>query len=186
MVCIKRAVFYDLETSDKDPIGQILNYCFIETDLDFNVLSSVKGEVEISRLQLPRAKALLANKIDVLCHQEGNVESERDAMAKIHRFMVEVSRRGAVSLIGYNSSKFDLSYLRTSLIRNGLNPYISNLFYGDLLHLSQKLCVCRKDFPRKELCREDNPKKLSLSLENLAKHFGILTGAQAHESYEDV
>jgi len=81
------AVFYDLETSDKNPIGQILNYCFILVDSSLQIVDELSGLVKISRLQLPDSGAILANKIDVVDHQRLAADDERTAMGKIHAFL---------------------------------------------------------------------------------------------------
>lgn len=203
------AVFYDLETSDRNKIGQIINYCFILTDSDFNIIEKLSGLVKIGRLQLPDPYAILANKTDVLEHQKIANDSEAVAMKKIEQFLssCKLKSGGQIKLIGFNSSKFDLPYLRTSFIRNGLSPYLAGgLKYADMYQLAQKLAITQKDFPRnpkevKELViepKESNesnnvesesnkkPSKFSLSLETLAKGFNLLQGSQLHESEADV
>lgn len=183
------AIFYDLETSDKEPIGQILNYSFIRVDGDLNPVSELSGMVRISRLQLPRAGAILSNRIDVIEHQETARDDEQRAMKRIFDFLVEETKAGGprTALIGFNSSKFDLPYLRTSLIRNGLNPYAwnSSSVEKDLLLAARKLSISDPNFPR--ACAAAGEKnKLSLRLEVLAQQLGFLTGKQSHFSREDV
>jgi len=186
-----RAIFYDLETTDTHPIGQILNYCFITVDTKWNIVSELSGDVRISRLQLPTAGAILANKTDVLSHQKTSTLSEKEAMREIHDYIEGVigSSRAKIPLIGYNSSKFDLLHLRTGFIRNGIGPYFKGrLSYKDLLFASWKLACNDPAFPR--LPAEGRPdadeNRLSLSLENVAKRLGLLVGRQIHSSREDV
>ena len=88
-----------------------------------------------------------------------------------------------VVLTGYNSARFDLEYLRTSLIRNGFNPYFK-VVNRDLFFLSRKLYVSEPEFPRVENPAE--PGRISLRLESLCSAFGLLTGPQLHESSADV
>lgn len=191
------SIFYDLETTDKNPIGQILNYSFICVDEAFEVIDELSGKVQISRLQLPSPGAILANRTDVLSHQNEAQHTEKEAMAAISDF---ISRRTAatderVAFIGYNSTRFDLPYLRTSLIRNGLNPYFGGrLVYRDLLHAARKLSVSGAGFPRGPALakgggnrrEKEEPPRLSLSLETLTNELGILQGPQSHESRDDV
>jgi hypothetical protein len=102
---------------------------------------------------------------------------------------IESNRGMPLPLIGYNSNKFDIPYLRTSFIRNGLNPYFSKkVIYKDLLQLSRKLASSKADFPRaiKTQPTNNEPARISLSLETLSRAFGFLTGKQAHESEADV
>lgn len=179
------AIFYDLETSDQNPIGQILNFSFICVDKDFKIVDEFSDDILISRLQLPSPQAILANRVDVLEHQKTAKLSEKMAALKIAQFIdKQIGMYGRASLIGYNSSKFDLPFLRTTLIRNGINPYFfGKLNYRDLLLLSRKLSVSVKDFPRFAGKTND---RISLSLETLTNYFGLLEGKQVHSSREDV
>lgn len=186
-----KAVFYDLETSDRHPIGQILNYCFVAVDEALEAKEELSGEIRLSRLQLPAPQAMLANRIHILQHQERAKDSEAQGMGKIAAWLSErIERaRGKLILAGYNSAKFDLPYLRTSLIRNGINPYFKGELVGrDLLFLSKKLSVSEPLFPRlaKNESASNSDQRLSLSLETLARHLGLLSGSQAHSSREDV
>ncbi len=182
------AIFYDLETSDTLPLGQILNYSFIYVDGDFERLAELSGEIRISRLQLPRAGAILANRIDVLVHQQKCSDDELTAMRKIHEFLTQCARssQAPIALIGFNSSGFDLNFLRTSFIRNGLDPYAwsKKLVERDILLSVRKLALSDSRFPI--LLSKDDPKKISLRLENLGHGFGILEGIQTHHSRDDV
>ena len=184
MTCI----FYDLETTSQDPVGQILNYCFLLVGKDFEPLDECSGLITISPLELPRVGAILANRVDVLEHQRRANESEREAMCRIAQFIEQGTRRarGKLPLIGFNSSRFDLPFLRTSFIRNGVQPYFyGKLIYRDLLFVARKLSCTRADFPRSAYGGGDT-NKLSLKLETLTQALGLLTGKQEHESRFDV
>lgn len=183
------ALFYDLETTDRNPIGQILNYSFILVDDHLQPLDELSGLVRISRLQLPEPGAILANRTDVIQHQQEASDHERDAMRKISEFIWSCIRKakGAVSFIGYNSSRFDLQYLRTSLIRNGFNPYFDQkLSPRDLLHVVQKGYLTSPELRERIRKVREGEKKLSLSLETVSHALGLLEGVQAHESRADV
>ncbi len=182
------AIFYDLETTDKIFVGQILNYAFIEVDDNYNIRSELCGLVRVGRLQLPSPEAILANRVDIQEHQAVAEDDERTAILKIWDYLADIGRnsRGPVKLIGYNSAKFDLPFLRTSMIRMGLNPYFENrITNGDLLWASRKLAASVLGFPRTPL-QSGESSRLSLSLENLSHAFDILEGAQSHESKADV
>ncbi len=180
------AIFYDLETSDLSPVGQILNFCFTLVDDQFEPVDELKGTVTITRLQLPRAAAICANKIDVLAHQERADFTEAEAMRRIHEFITRIVKEHGdykVVLAGYNTARFDLEFLRVSLIRNGLHPYF-RVIYRDLLFVSRKLAVTESSFPVMENSSE--PGRRSLKLEALCSAAGILDGEQLHESSADV
>jgi hypothetical protein len=181
----ERAIFYDLETSDQHPIGQILNFSFISVDKNYKIVDEFSGDILINRLQLPSPSAILANRVDVLKHQKTAKLNEKNAARDIAAFIDrQIGASGRAALIGYNSSKFDLPFLRTTLIRNGINPYFyGKLIYRDLLHLSRKLSISQKDFPRIAGKTGD---RISFSLETLTNAFGLLEGKQAHSSREDV
>ncbi len=183
------AVFYDLETTSKNTIGQILNYSFILVDDEMKPIGELSGLVKMSRLQLPEPGAILANRTDVVEHQKVAVDNEPTAMKKIEQFISKCiqTAQGAIAFVGYNSSRFDLGYLRTSFIRNGINPYFKGLLSSrDLLHAVQKAYLTSAEFREavQKQCRGE--KRLSLSLQTVSHALGLLEGVQAHESREDV
>jgi hypothetical protein len=182
------AIFFDLETTDTNPIGQILNYSFILVDDALTIKAELNGEVRVSPLQLPSPGAILANRTPLLQHQERAKLCERDAMREIFEFIdANLPSRGKLNLIGYNSNKFDLLHLRTALIRNGFNPYFGGkLAYRDLLHAVRKLSCSHADFPRAAASGSDDPTKLSLSLETISTRMKLLEGPQTHHSRDDV
>jgi len=202
------AIFYDLETSDKSPIGQILNYSFIAVDKNLSPVAECSGDIRFTRLQLPSPEAILKNRVHVTKHQASVSITEREAMASIAQFIAaqiksfqsdsSVAPQGTkqkLVFIGYNSSKFDLPFLRTSWIRNGMNPYFGgNLLYKDLLLGVRKLSISHPEFPR--FAAEGPPRRrpdgevetprLSLSLETITHALRLLEGAQSHHSRDDV
>jgi len=186
------AIFFDLETTDLLCCGQILNYCFIQVDDDFNPTAELNGQIKISRLQLPGAGAVLANRVNVLDHQDESELSEADAMHEIWSFIDKALKqaRGSLPLIGYNSSRFDIPYLRTSMMRNGISPYFTGkILNRDLYHVVKKLATTHKKFPRLAGDKQESDgkaAKLSLKLETISGALGILSGKQTHFSRDDV
>ncbi len=183
------SIFFDLETSDLNFMGQILNFSFIVVDSEWNIVDELNGEIKLSRLQLPRARAILANQINVLEHQQRAKYTEATAMSRIVEFLQDCLDNSGVStgqLIGYNSGSFDLPYLRTSLIRNGYNPYFK-IQNRDLLLVAQKLWISYPEFRKKIIDYADqNSLPANLKLETLCKAHNLLEGKQSHESREDV
>lgn len=182
------SIFFDLETTDLCPTGQILNYCFIAVGEDWKPGEECSGRIRVSRLQLPTAGAIAATKTDILKHQEEAEETEPQAMERIHRFLsgrVKTSGRSESNLIGYNSARFDLHFLRTNMIRNGFNPYFK-LRHRDLYFAAKKLALSNPDFRALVGFDRSDGEKPSLKLENLCTLHGLMTGDQAHESREDV
>jgi len=182
------SVFYDLETSDQQPVGQILNFCFFVVDHNFEIVDECRGEVALSRLQLPRLAALLANRIKIIDHQAALHPPEWEAMGEIFDFLDSWVRKEKqpLAMVGYNSNRFDLPFLRTSLIRNGFAPYFGGrLIVRDLLHAVRHLYVNNPDFPA-PVTEVDGVSKLSLTMEKVCQSFNILSGEQTHESSDDV
>lgn len=184
------AIFYDLETSDLNRIGQILSYAFILVDDDFNVLSECCGKVQISRLQLPSATAIDVNNINVALHQ-ADPESlpEHLAMRRISNFIqgaVDALPAGEkLPLAGYNSNSFDIHMLRTGFIRNGLNPYyFGKVQNKDLLHIARKAAIVDRDFAVSLLDAKKG--KVSFTMENVARSLGLLDGIQGHDARGDI
>lgn len=182
-----RYIFFDFETSDLNFVGQILNYAFVEVDSDFNLRSSLSDKIKISPMQLPMPEAILSNRIDVMQHQKEAEHSEFSAMVSIYRYIENLCEYEPVKLIGYNSNSFDLHYLRTSFIRNGLNPYFGGqLCYGDMLHAVNKLTSSNDEF-LSLLSRKENGKP-KVSLESVCKSLSLMSAdeKQDHESMSDV
>lgn len=181
------AVFFDLETSRKENIGAILNYCFIAVSDDLNSEEELAGDIRLSGLELPSPGALLANRVDILRHQATVQDDEYEAVVKIKDFIEGVLSRAKrkVPLVGYNSNRFDVPFLRTTFIRNGFSPYFGGgVVYRDLLQASRRLAASESSFPR--LANPEDKGRLSLRLETLCHGFGLLTGAQTHTSSDDV
>ena len=186
----KYFILYDLETSTIDFMGQILTAYFQLVDQDMNPIERMELDlkISISRLELPHPDAIHVNKIDVLHHQEEAIP-EFTACQKLVKYIqkcLQYAGEGKVKLMGYNSSRFDLPFLRTTLIRNGFNPYFyGHLKYGDGLHLVRKIAWGNPDFPLR-VKQIDGLECYSFSLENISKELGVLEGEQLHEAKFDV
>lgn len=193
---MKLSVFFDLETTDTCFMGQILNYAFIAVDESWSVVDECCGTIRVSRLQLPTAGAILANRVDIRKHQREAQDVEKDSAMRISDFIISCLNRSSehVKLIGYNSARFDLPFIRTTLIRNGLNPYLKvgngprekKMLHGDLLLAAQKLVTTSEEFALMSLSEESEGIKRRLTLQHLTQQFGLLTGKQSHESRDDV
>jgi len=182
-----KSIFFDLETTDLNTVGQILNYAFVEVNDDWSIQSKLTGTVKISRTQLPDPYAILATKLDVIKHNEESTDPEHIAVAKIQKYLQSVIEKDQVKLIGYNSNIFDVPYLRTSMIRNGLNPYFGGcLNYGDVLHAVKRLCCDNEDFVN--LLEKNENNRTVYKLESVLKSLGLLNidETQEHESLADV
>jgi len=186
----KYFILYDLETASTSFTSQILTAYFTLVNQDFTPIVGEELDIRIklSRLELPHPDAILVNRIDVPEHQTYGI-SEFEACKKITRFISQcIEKYGAyqIKFVGYNSSKFDLPFIRTTLIRNGFNPYFrGKLLYGDGLHYVRYFAWKHKDFP---LTKKDTEEGFyyTFGLESMSKNFGLLEGAQTHTAREDV
>lgn len=176
------SIFFDLETTDLLRVGQIINFCFLVVDKNWAVIDSLTGNVRISPAQLPRAAAIVANKTLISKHQQEATFTEREAIHAINSFVRKHAVQSSnVPLIGYNSDKFDTHYLRTSLLRNGVLPYLP-VEHKDLLCVSRSLLLNSEPF-RSLVFEQATP---NLKLETLSKAHKLLEGPQLHESRADV
>lgn len=182
------SIFYDLETTTTCPLGQILNFCFIVVDDNFEVTETFYEKVKVSRTQLPDIDALIANKIKIIDHQRETHISEFEACKLIMSFFDKITksvRNAPIPLIGYNSNKFDFEFLRTTLYRNGYIPPTKRLLFRDLMHLSRKIAIENPLLAEKtKEFSEDG--KVSFKLQSVTKSLGLLKDEQSHDSKEDV
>lgn len=180
-------IFFDLETTDLNSVGQILNYAFVEIDDNWTVKSVLRDKIKISRLQLPSPYAILASQTNVTKHEAEANDPEHIAMVKIQKYLQSIVEWDETRLIGYNSNSFDVPYLRTSMIRSGLNPYFGgSIKYGDVLHAVRRLACDNADFYEK---LHKKPSGVpSFKLESVAKSLGLMdaNAKQDHESLSDV
>ena len=178
-------IFYDFETSTSSYIGQILSFAFVVVDDEFNEIDRFNGLISIKRTELPSPDAIAVNRIDVLNHQQNAKYSEYEATKAIHKFISKytLSNREPNYLIGFNSSGFDLQYLRTTFIRNGMNPYFKNLLNADLLHTIRWL-YCKNSTFGNIVYSNTFDSKLTLRLSYLVKL--LLNEDQTHDALNDV
>ena len=178
-------VFYDFETSSKEPFGQILNYYFVLTDASWNFYQELEGFVQLNSIQLPDIDAILTTKIDLAWLQK-NGELEAIAAQRIHTFLTAIlAQYNTVTLVGFNSNAFDLNFLRGLLLRYGYNPYLK-FKNKDVLHFLYHVAFLYEDaFPWVKKINQEHS-YYSFSLEEMAKAFGILQDQQSHTAKEDV
>jgi hypothetical protein len=180
-------IFYDFETSSKELIGQILSYAFVVTDSNLEIIEHLEGLIKLNRTQCPDVDAILTNKIDVLSLQKHG-ETEFNSATKIFNFLSKIiQKHEKVTLVGFNSNQFDLSFLRNLLIRNGLNPYFSGkLLNKDILHWSQYLAFYHaEEFPWTKQQKEDSA-YYSFKLEDITHSSNLIDSPQTHNALEDV
>jgi hypothetical protein len=197
---MSKFIFFDLETTDLNFTGQILQFSFVETSSEYpyDIKDRLDGTIALSRIQLPNPDAIVATNIDIKDHldlleehQETNGRlflknfNERDSLNMIKEWIDEKCSRDKVFLIGHNSTNFDVPYLRTSMIRNGINPYFNkNLDYIDTKNVLKRWYCEDPSFS--QLLHEKGNLSRPFSLENISKILNILTDSQTHQAWDDV
>ncbi|RAP29049.1 hypothetical protein DID78_04130 [Candidatus Marinamargulisbacteria bacterium SCGC AG-343-D04] len=184
---IMTLIFYDFETSSRYLVGQILTYAFVVTDEHLNPIQSFSGRIKLNRMQCPEVDAVLTNKLDIM-HLQQTGKSEYETAHEIFSFLQNcISTYGICTLVGFNSNTFDLSFLRTLLIRYGINPYfMGKLKNKDILHWAQSLAFSYpEEFPW-VLTEKNDKAYYSFRLEDLTQSLGLLNEAQSHDALEDV
>lgn len=180
-------IFYDFETSDKDFLGQILSYCFILTDENYQTILELNGLIKPNRTELPSVGAILTNKLNI-DHLMENGSTEFDAATNIYQFLESATNEyGAIPLVGFNSARFDFKHFEKLLLKYGLSP----TFYGklgslDILQFARYCAVSAPNsfpFTKKE---RDNTPYYSFKLEDLSAAFDCLDAPQTHDARDDV
>lgn len=180
-------IFYDFETSSRELLGQIMSYAFIVTNTSLKQEAILEGKIRLNRTECPEVQAILVNKINVeTLQQEGG--DEYDAALKIAQFLAHYTQLGTPCyLVGYNSNAFDLTFLRSLLIRYGFNPYFGGQLKNlDVLHWTQYLAQANTaDFPW-VVQQSDTHRFYSFKLQDIAQSLGVLLDQQSHDAREDV
>ena len=189
-MALERIIFFDLETTSLHRVGQILNFCFICVDKNWKELGSIKGEIQISRLELPDPMAIISTGIDVIEQNKRATLSETQAMKAIDQFLNTWNKASVTALSGFNSEDFDIPYLRTSFLRSGVYPYAHPPSLDVMLLarycLSQQTNLREKYHQYLITSTGSEKPKFSVRLEHLAHFFKLLDRPQAHESEDDV
>ncbi len=180
-------LFYDFETSSKEFLGQIISYAFVLTDTNYEPLDSLTGKIKLNRTQCPEVKAILTNKINVLDLQKTGTPEYEAAQNIFNFFSNLIKTYNQITLIGFNSNNFDLSFLRNILVRYGFNPYFNGKLKNiDILHWLQNIAFYNEDNFPWVLTENNNKKYYSFRLEDITQASGLLTNEQSHDAFEDV
>ena len=180
-------LFYDFETSSKEFLGQILSYAFVLTNSNYEPLNSLTGKIKLNRTQCPEVKAILTNKINVQNLQQTGIP-EYEAAQTIFSFINQlIKHHNQITLIGFNSNNFDLSFLRNLLVRYGFNPYFNGKLKNiDILHWIQHIAFYNEDQFPWVLSENDTKRYYSFKLEDITQASALLTNEQSHDAFEDV
>ena len=141
-------VFYDLETSGKDPCwDQILQVGAILVDKNFNVLDMLEMRSKLKPGLIPSGYALRVNHSTFRSVIENN-NSHYEMICELEN---KFKAWSPAVFIGYNNIAFDEEFLRNSFFKSLRDPYLTSLHRNrrsDLLSLLRTLDLF---YPNKDL-----------------------------------
>ena len=182
-------LLFDLETSSKLFLGQILSISFALCDRNGEVLPAYSRTWygKPSFWEFPEPEAIATNQLSMAFLEQIGL-AEKDLAEAVHRYIENLRQtfgEEKIFLTGFNAKNFDLPYLRTVLVRNGFNPFFERLAYLDALILAKFLAV---SFPAIIPTHDSTAEGPSFRLESLAQHLGLLAknSAQSHAADQDV
>ena len=115
-------IFYDFETTGRNSNwDQILQVGAIFTDTNFNEIDKIEARTSLKIGQIPYPKAILVNKSSIKSLTHSNLSN----FQFINLIYEKFKSWGPAIYIGYNSISFDEEFLRNSLFKNLIDPYLT-------------------------------------------------------------
>ena len=115
-------IFYDFETTGRNSNwDQILQVGAIFTDSNFKEIDKIEARTALKPGQIPYPKAILVNKSSINNLTHSNLSNFQFVNLIYEKF----KSWGPAIYIGYNSINFDEEFLRKSLFKNLIDPYIT-------------------------------------------------------------
>ncbi len=174
-------IFYDFETTGREPHwDQILQVGATKVSKEFNEIDSFEFRCRLKPGLIPSPFALAVNNTDYAKLIKSKC-SHYEMLCKLEEKFVNWSPS---IFIGYNSISFDEEFLRNSLFRALLDPYLTsrnNNGRGDLLEL---LRTVEFFFPDTINVPYNNRKKKTFKLDQIAPANSI--NHLAHDAFGDV
>lgn len=137
-------IFYDTETTGKAPaFDQILQFAAIRTDAELNVLDTFNIRCRLLPYIVPSPGALLVTGTTVAAITTCPL-SHFEMMRQIHTKMHRWSEGGAV-FVGWNSMRFDETFLRQAYYQTLLPIYQTNTNgngRADMMRMAQVVFAC--------------------------------------------
>ena len=174
-------VFYDLETSGKNPCwDQILQVGAILVDKNFNILDMIEMRSKLKPGLIPSAQALRVN------HSTFNsvIENNNSHYEMVCKLENKFKAWSPAIFIGYNNIAFDEEFLRNSFFKSLRDPYLTSLNRNrrsDLLGLLRTLDLF---FPGKIKIPKNEKNRKVFKLDQVSPFNGI--EHFAHDALGDV
>ena len=179
---VNNFIFYDTETSDRDPIfGQIFQFAAIHTDE--NLVTIDEFDIRSKRLPhiLPSPGALLVNGLDP--HQLDQAPFTN------YEFAGQVRKRfldwSPVIVSGYNIFGFDEKYLRSLFYQNHYPPYLSQTNGNSRIDILPLVQAAEHLYPDALIYPLNEKGRTSKKLEDIAPANGF-ENHNAHDALGDV
>ena len=174
-------VFYDFETTGRDPHwDQILQVGATKVSKEFNDIDSFEFRCRLKPGLIPSPFALSVNNIDYVKLIKTEC-THYDMLCKLEEKFIKWSPS---VFIGYNSINFDEEFLRNSLFRALLDPYLTSKNNNNRADLLELLRTVDFFFPDTLNIPINNKKKKTFRLDQIAPANSI--NHLAHDAFGDV
>ncbi len=174
-------IFYDFETTGRDPHwDQILQVGATKVSKEFNDIDSFEFRCRLKPGLIPSPFALSVNNTDYFKLIKTEC-THYDMLCKLEDKFVKWSPS---VFIGYNSINFDEEFLRNSLFRALLDPYLTSKNNNNRADLLELLRTVDFFFPDTLNIPINNKKKKTFRLDQIAPANSI--NHLAHDAFGDV
>ena len=174
-------VFYDFETTGRDPHwDQILQVGATKVSKEFNDIDSFEFRCRLKPGLIPSPLALSVNNTDYVKLIKTEC-THYDMLCKLEEKFIKWSPS---VFIGYNSINFDEEFLRNSLFRALLDPYLTSKNNNNRADLLELLRTVDFFFPDTLNIPINNKKKKTFRLDQIAPANSI--NHLAHDAFGDV
>ena len=174
-------IFYDFETTGRDPHwDQILQVGATKVSKEFDEIESFELRCRLKPGLIPSPFALVVNNTDF----DRLIKTDCSHYEMLHKLEEKFVKWSPSTFIGYNSINFDEEFLRNSLFRTLLDPYLTsknNNNRGDLLEL---LRTVEFFFPDTINVPHNDKNKKTFKLDQIAPANSI--SHLAHDAFGDV
>ena len=174
-------IFYDFETTGRDPHwDQILQVGAIKVSKEFKEIDSFEYRCRLKPGLIPSPFALAVNNTDYAKLIKTDC-SHYDMLCKLEE---KFTKWSPSLFIGYNSINFDEEFLRNSLFRALLDPYLTSRKNNNRADLLELLRTIEFFFPNTINIPLNNKQKKTFKLDKIAPANSI--EHLAHDAFGDV
>jgi len=174
-------IFYDFETTGRDPHwDQILQVGATKVSKEFNDIDSFEIRCRLKPGLIPSPFALIVNNTDFTRLIKTDC-SHYEMLRKLEEKFIKWSPS---IFIGYNSINFDEEFLRNSLFKTLLDPYLTSRNNNNRADLLELLRTVEFFFPNTINVPVNNKNKKTFKLDQIAPANAI--NHHAHDAFGDV